>query len=322
MVIRRKDPRTMSVMNGSPGLVSVILATDEPTDRVVRAVQSVLDQTVPAHEFLVWDRRGDHDTHAALQSLGGAIQYRSCPGLSLGAARNAAIRHSRGEWIALLDGDYVWTTDKLSRCTEFLSQHPECDIVYSPAAQLDASGRVLPPTSGPCPSGWMQAELFDHPVFADSAAVFRRLVWERFGGFDERLRSSVGHQFWIRVSAAHRVGVVDVPLAIQLPSPTVPDLATRADIWQTHAEMLHRYYSDQGGQQRLDRPPAFRTMGRVCLEAGRLAQQMGDWSVATRMYFGALHYGGTLRARLLFLYANWQRQRRNLPFLTEPRDAA
>lgn len=312
----------MSDMDGPSGLVSVILATDEPTELVVRAVQSVLAQTVAPLEILVWDRRDCSATQAALQSLEGPIQYRSCPGLSLGAARNAAIRHSRGDWIALLEADYVWTTDKLSRCSDFLSQHPECDIVYSPTAQQAANGRVLPRTSVPSPSGWIHADVFDGPVIADASAVFRRRVWERFGGFHERLTSSVGHHFWIRVSVAHRIGVVEAPLALQFTPPTVPDLATRAEFYRTHAEMLHHFYTYEGGQQRLDRPRAFRTMGRVCLEAGQLVQQLGDWSTATRMYFGALHYGRTLRARLLFLYANWQRQRRNLPFPTESRDAA
>lgn len=47
------------------------------------------------------------------------------------AARNAAVRAARGELLAFLDADDVWTPDKLAKCVMALERNPMAVLAYS-----------------------------------------------------------------------------------------------------------------------------------------------------------------------------------------------
>lgn len=302
-------------------LVSVIIPTFNRRELVVRAVNSALEQTYRPIEIIVQDDGSTDGTAEALAALSGPIHYQAQPNRGLAAARNAAIRRSRGELIALLDSDDVWTPDKLEKCVRYLQQHSDCDVVYTPMATMDAQGQLMQGHDKVCKEGWILNDLFEDICIHDPAAVFHRGVWERIGGFDESLPVCVGHNFWLRVAIAHRIGLIPEPLAIRT---WLKDSLTRtkkARVFRIKAEMLHRFFEEQGGRDRLDHVRACRALAKTCLRAGRLAMSERDWARASRMFRGAAYYGRTLRARLLYAFADWQRRRNGLPVL-ETRDAA
>jgi glycosyltransferase involved in cell wall biosynthesis len=302
-------------------LVSVIIPTFNRRSLVLRAIDSALAQTYRNFEIIVQDDGSTDGTGDAVATLSGPIAYAWQPNRGLAAARNAAIRRSQGELVALLDSDDVWTTDKLEKCVRYLQQRPEVDVVYTPMATVDADGRVMTGHDKPCLAGWILDDLFENICVHDPAAVFHRRVWERVGGFDESLPVCVGHNFWLRVAVAHQFGVIDEPLAVRTWLKDSLTRAKKARVFRIKAEMLHRFFEEQGGQERLDWARAKRAMAKACLTAGRLTAREGDWAYATRLFFGAVHYRPTLRARVMYWIADWQRRRRGLAKI-ESRPAA
>ncbi|HUQ69068.1 MAG TPA: glycosyltransferase [Planctomycetaceae bacterium] len=302
-------------------LVSVIIPTFNRRGLVVRAIESALAQTYQNYEIVVQDDGSTDGTADAVAALSGPIDFAWQPNRGLAAARNAAIRRCRGELIALLDSDDAWTTDKLERCVRYLQQQPDVDVVYTPMATVDAEGRVMTGHDKPCKAGWMLDELFENICVHDPAAVFHRRVWERVGGFDESLPVCVGHNFWLRVAVAHKFGVIDEPLAVRTWLKDSLTRAKKARVFRIKAEMLHRFYEEQGGQERLERDRAHRAIAKACFTAGRLSAREGDWAYATRLFFGAVHYRPTLRSRVMYWIADWQRRRRGLARM-ESRPAA
>lgn len=313
-------PTAVSDADRTP-LVSVIIPTFNRRDLVLRAIESARTQTYPNLEIVVQDDGSTDGTAEAIAALKLPIAYVWQPNRGLAAARNAAIRRSRGELIALLDSDDVWTTDKVAKCVAYLNQHPDVDVVYTPMATVDADGRMMTGHDKPCQAGWILNELFENICVHDPAAVFHRRVWERVGGFDESLPVCVGHNFWLRVAVAHKFGVIDEPLAVRTWLKDSLTRAKKARVFRIKAEMLHRFYEEQGGRERLDSDRAGRAIAKACLTAGRLTAREGDWAYASRCFFGALHYRPTLRARVMYWLADWQRRRHGLAKI-ESRPAA
>lgn len=106
-------------MNEYP-IVSVVIPTRRRPSLVVRAVESVLRQTMTEIELIVVIDGPDSATEAALSSIADDRMTTICLSSSVGGsgARNVGIRKSRGEFIALLDDDDEWSQDKLQRQLE------------------------------------------------------------------------------------------------------------------------------------------------------------------------------------------------------------
>ncbi|MDX1394803.1 MAG: glycosyltransferase family 2 protein [Gemmatimonadota bacterium] len=112
-------------MSEAPLVSAVIPSADRP-DLVVRAVRSALAQTHTRLEVVVVIDGPDRATREAVAAIPDPrlrwieLEARSGPG----AARNAGVSESRGEWIAFLDDDDEWFPDRLSRQLETAGRMP------------------------------------------------------------------------------------------------------------------------------------------------------------------------------------------------------
>jgi hypothetical protein len=97
--------------------VTVVIPTYRRPRLVVRAVESVLAQTLREVEVIVALDGDDHATLLALQAVRGerlrvvvAAEH-----AGQGATLNLGVRHARAEWVAFLDDDDLWLPAKLER---------------------------------------------------------------------------------------------------------------------------------------------------------------------------------------------------------------
>jgi succinoglycan biosynthesis protein ExoO len=112
--------------------VSVIIPAYNVAPVISRAVASALAQTRPPLEIIVVDDASTDDTRLVVQRLLDAdpriklISAESNKGPS--HARNLAISHARGEWLAFLDADDAWKPQRLERLVDIALEH-EADFV-------------------------------------------------------------------------------------------------------------------------------------------------------------------------------------------------
>jgi glycosyltransferase involved in cell wall biosynthesis len=95
--------------------VSVVIPTFNRAGFVVKAVQSVLNQTFNDWELIVVDDGSTDDTRSALKQFEGRIRYVHQSNSGVSAARNTGIRAATGQWLAFLDSDDEWTAGYLAR---------------------------------------------------------------------------------------------------------------------------------------------------------------------------------------------------------------
>lgn len=105
-------------------LVSVVLPTYNRAELVVRAINSVLSQTVADLELIVVDDGSTDRTPEALARMGDPRLrvLRLAANQGVAGARNAGIQQARGRFIAFQDSDDLWRPHKLARQMRALAQ--------------------------------------------------------------------------------------------------------------------------------------------------------------------------------------------------------
>ena len=111
----------------SCSLVSIITPTYNCGRFIGEAIKSVQSQTYTNWEMIVFDDASDDGTDkivAGYAQQDSRIRYFSNAS-NLGAAvtRNKALRQAKGRWIAFLDGDDLWASEKLERQIRFMEEN-------------------------------------------------------------------------------------------------------------------------------------------------------------------------------------------------------
>jgi glycosyltransferase involved in cell wall biosynthesis len=209
-------------MQSERGLVSVVIPAYNAGWCVGRAIDSVLAQTYLAHEIVVVDDGSLDDTAAVLARYGEAIRVVRKDNGGLSSARNAGIRSSRGEYVALLDADDWWLPEKLAAQVALMESRPEIGFSSVAARVEDPDGRLLNLWSCADWDGSFLGHLFRHPAAvaaSGSGVIVRRQLFDRTGLFDETLASLEDIDMWMRLAAVTRYACIDEPLAVILKRP-------------------------------------------------------------------------------------------------------
>jgi glycosyltransferase involved in cell wall biosynthesis len=199
--------------------ISVVIPTRDRRQLLEsRALRSALDQESVDHEVVVVDDGSADDTTAFLSSLGDrrvkVVRREESGGMA--AARNAGIDAARGEWLAFLDDDDVWSPRKL-RVQLDAAQAGNADFVYAGAVAVDERGMVLETLFLPRPEEL--AEKLDLACVMPagcSNVIARTGLIRLLGGFDEAFTHIADWDLWIRLTVAGRPAVCDEVLVAYL----------------------------------------------------------------------------------------------------------
>ncbi len=119
------------------------------------------------------------------------------PNMGLGKARNNGIRVAQGEYIIPLDADNRLRPAMIEETISVLDAEPSMDVVYGDAEYFgDRQGRWV--------LGEYDLALLTARNRIDACAGFRKGLWERVQGYDEKM-PVMGYEdwdFWLRCSMA------------------------------------------------------------------------------------------------------------------------
>lgn len=189
--------------------VSVIIPTFNRCRLLEKAITSVLAQTLKDLEIIVIDDASSDGTQTVVQNINDPrVRYiRQTRNSGPAAARNIGIEQSRGHYIAFLDDDDVWLSQKLERQLKELVTY---DALL--CAAISSSGRKRESCrSGPITESVLRrGNIFPPSGLIARATVFRTLK------FDTTLPNSVGEDWdlYIRLAGSFRLGFLDEPLFI------------------------------------------------------------------------------------------------------------
>jgi len=187
-------------MPGRP-LISVVMPCLNAAPYVSEAVESVLGQTHGNIELVVVDDGSADGSDQILARLAaehvGRIQLVYTNRLGPYPARNAGLRRASGDLIAFLDADDWWRPDALERLYEALVAH-DADIAYCGWQNVGEGIRSEPYV----PPAYEEDDPVGHFLrscpWPIHAALVKREIVDRLGGFSERRFASMDYDFWLR----------------------------------------------------------------------------------------------------------------------------
>jgi glycosyltransferase involved in cell wall biosynthesis len=188
--------------------VSVVIPTYNRSHLILRALTSVLAQTVPPREIIVVDDGSTDDTLRILGTLGDRLRVLTQPNAGGAAARNRGISEATTDWVAFLDSDDVWTPDHLARlCAAIAATGGAADLYFDDMQHQ---------TPGGLESRWGRSEfsiepphlrvrdatawaMREHQPMMLQTSVVRRARLVELGGFWERLRTAHDTHMFFRL---------------------------------------------------------------------------------------------------------------------------
>ena len=110
--------------------ISVIVPTFNRAHTLIRALNSVAEQTYPAFELIVVDDGSNDLTKETVEQwreahvFPGQFQYLKTDNRGVSSARNHGAAAATGDWLAFLDSDDEWLPAKLGRQAPLLDEYP------------------------------------------------------------------------------------------------------------------------------------------------------------------------------------------------------
>ena len=233
-------------------LVSVCLVHHERPHLLAQAVASLEAVDYPNMEvLLVDDGSGDPASHALLNRLERSFTQRGWRIIRqenryLGAARNAAARMARGEWLLFMDDDNlakpqeIRTLMRVARSTDARIVTTAMDIFTGPLPPVfwQRPQQTWVPLAGPCVAG------VQRNVFGDANALVHRDTFLSLGGFTE---DRVGHEDWEFFGRACLAGIA----MLAVPEPlfryrlSTGGMLGTGDSYRDHRRSLRPYIEAQ-----------------------------------------------------------------------------
>jgi len=217
---------------------------------VVRAIESVLNQSLKDFEIIVVDDGSTDNTNQALSKYMSSMKYIKQPvNKGVSAARNTGIMSSIAPWIAFLDSDDYWLKEKLYVQMEFVDQNPGTVACQTEEIWIRNGRRVNPKRKHKKPSGNIFKQSLKLCLVSPSSVILKRSIFKEVGLFDETL-----------------------------PAAEDKDLVVKEG---GHADQLSRRFT---GMDSFRIRAIVRLIGSGILSSGQMRQAMEELSIKCRIY--------------------------------------
>lgn len=259
--------------------VSVVIPVYNAVEVIAETIRSALAQTWTDREILVIDDGSTDGSAEVVKTFGDQVRYFRFENAGVAKSRNRGIVLSKGQYIALLDHDDLWAPTKLEKQVRVLEARPEVGLVYTGIVHLEKDGRPRQKfATGPSSRFYQLFVKGFGPT--PSAAMLRRSIIEKSGGFDERFGSAGldDHEFWPRVAQHCEIALIDEPLTYHRHRDVKPP-----QVELNHRLILNEALMERFGQDRVKR--------RYLLEE-RVASlaDLGKWRLAQGDRMGGRAY--------------------------------
>lgn len=189
-------------------MFSVVIPLYNKEDCVLKTLNSVLCQTYHDFEIIMVDDGSTDNSLITVSSINDdRMRVFSKPNGGPSSARNFGIKESKGDYIAFIDADDLWSPDFLFEMKRLISDYPDADIYGFNYGIIEQGKPVAKETA--CFRGYVSDKWDCFPLFYfSSACCCNADAIRKVGGFDERIFYGEDLDVWYRLLLNGR-GVLD-----------------------------------------------------------------------------------------------------------------
>lgn len=239
-------------------VVSVVMPSFNHAQFILKAINSVLSQTVLDIELVIVDDGSSDDTVNIIRSVRDErikfIPLESNVGAC--AAMNIAISHCEADLIAVCNSDDLWEHNKVELQLNLLEARPNIGAVFSDVLWIDDRDAVLDGASKPVFEhvfkqanrsryAWIRKLIEDGNCLCHPSVLIRKSVYIELGTYDNYYRQLPDLEMWIRVVQNYDIHVMNEKLVrfrIHDKNTSKIDLNTIRRTWQEHRMILREFF--------------------------------------------------------------------------------
>lgn len=203
-------------------LVSVIVPCYNHADYILNTVESVLNQTYQNIEVLVSDDASTDSSLAVLKNIKDSrvklFPFEENHGIVY--ALNYLIEQAKGDYIATLGSDDLFTPNKIEKQLRTFEAHPDLGAVFTLAKIIDEDGNEYPDSplaqifteQNRTRAEWLRYFFETGNHLCHSSALIRRSVQEEIGPYRASFRQLQDFDLWVRVLTHYPIEVIQEEL--------------------------------------------------------------------------------------------------------------
>jgi glycosyltransferase involved in cell wall biosynthesis len=201
----------------SPALSVIMPVFNQKQAYLEAAVNSILHQTFTDFELLIIDD-GSTDKNcletmqrfANFDSRIRIIKNEKNSGIVY--SLNRGLDESRGILVARMDSDDISVPERLEKQTQFLKEHPECDLAGTWVTIMDENGTEIGSLKFPTDYETIKNTILIRNPIIHPTWMFRKSLVAKNGKYDPAAVNTEDYEFLLRIARRHHVSNIPEPL--------------------------------------------------------------------------------------------------------------
>ena len=273
-------------------MIDVVIPTFNRARFLGRAIRSVFRQTF--RQYILWvvdDGSTDNtspvlNTWQALFPQGQMRVIKLVGNKGVSFARNTGIRAGCAPYLAFLDSDDEWMTDKLARQMEWVKKHPVRPLIHTEEIWIRNGRRVNQKKKHQKKGGRVFMHSLEFCRISPSSAMIKRSFLNSIGLFREDFPVCEDYELWLRVSARAEVGFIKQPLIIKYGGHAgqLSKKYKAVDEWRVRAMALLRDSPFISGEEKQQLIETLRKKCRILLKGYKKHSNFAHFAEIQKIY--------------------------------------
>lgn len=288
-------------------IVSVIIPVYNSAHTILRAINSVLNQTFVDYEVIIIDDGSTDNTKELIANIK-EVNYSYQNNMGASSARNHGAHLAKGKLLAFLDADDAWHPQKLELQVAAFSKYSHIGACYTSRIHLKAGDSLPPFAQYDNPTIIIHTsvtEIFECPFLGTPSVMMPLTIFKELNGFDETLSTAEDADLWLRTANRYNIACIDAPLTVVFRSKNSLRSFNINNTYRNNIVVIDKFcnensdfVSNHGKMVRDSKAKVYEQWGSSLLAVGQTKREIAD---ARRYFLQSLFLRLTLRPIYLLI---------------------